>query len=167
MASKKKIKEKNPDPSPQPDVAKKPCIVAARRAASVASKRKAEDLPTLMSTSTFAGWSPLKKIMVISSKGSAKVADRSPFKIHRKLRSILGDETIEVTKLGSGDFMAEPKSNDQAKRLGAIATFLDIPVTVSPHKSLNSSKRAIRSRDLRLCSVEEMVEELSFETFSG
>ncbi|GFO00722.1 Gag-like protein [Plakobranchus ocellatus] len=99
--------------------------------------------------------------MVISSKGSAKVADRSPFKIHRELKSILGDETIEVTKLGSGDLMVELKSNDQAKKLGAIATFLDIPETVSPHKSLNSSKGVIRSRDLRCCSEEEMVEELS------
>ncbi|GFN87513.1 RNA-directed DNA polymerase from mobile element jockey [Plakobranchus ocellatus] len=96
--------------------------------------------------------------MVISSKGSAKVAS---FKIHRELKSILGDETIEVTKLGSGDLMVELKSNDQAKKLGAIATFLDIPVTVSPHKSLNSSKGVIRSRDLRCCSEEEMVEELS------
>ncbi|GFO05142.1 Gag-like protein [Plakobranchus ocellatus] len=50
--------------------------------------------------------------------------------------------------------MVELKSNDQAKKLGAIATFLDIPVTVSPHKSLNSSKGVIRSRDLRCCSEE-------------
>ncbi|GFO25224.1 RNA-directed DNA polymerase from mobile element jockey [Plakobranchus ocellatus] len=99
--------------------------------------------------------------MVISSRGSAKVADRLPFKIHRELKSILGDETIKVTKLGSGDLMVELKSNDQAKKLAAIATFLDIPVTVSPHKSLNSSKGVIRSRDLRCCSEEEMVEELS------
>ncbi|GFO34109.1 RNA-directed DNA polymerase from mobile element jockey [Plakobranchus ocellatus] len=155
-------KPKNPsDPSPHPDMAKKPCTEAARGAVSVASKRKAEDLPTLMSVSPFAGWSPFKKFMVISSKGSGKVADRSPFKIHRELKSILGDETIEVTKLGSGDLMVELKSNDQAKKLGAIATFLDIPVTVSFHKSLNSSKGVIRSRDLRCCSEEEMVEELS------
>ncbi|GFO41938.1 RNA-directed DNA polymerase from mobile element jockey [Plakobranchus ocellatus] len=155
-------KPKNPsDPSPHPDMAKKPCTEAARGAVSVDSKRKAEDLPTLMSVSPFAGWSPFKKFMVISSKGSAKVADRSPFKIHRELKSILGDETIEVTKLGSGDLMVELKSNDQAKKLGAIATFLDIPVTVSPHKSLNSSKGVIRSRDLWCCSEVEMVEELS------
>ncbi|GFO05147.1 RNA-directed DNA polymerase from mobile element jockey [Plakobranchus ocellatus] len=57
--------------------------------------------------------------------------------------------------------MVELKSNDQAKKQGAIATFLEIPVTVSPHKSLNSSKGVIRSRDLRCCSEEEMVEELS------
>ncbi|GFO04502.1 RNA-directed DNA polymerase from mobile element jockey [Plakobranchus ocellatus] len=57
--------------------------------------------------------------------------------------------------------MVELKSNDQAKKLGAIATFLDIPVTVSTHKILNSSKGVIHSRDLRCCSEEEMVEELS------
>ncbi|GFN91654.1 hypothetical protein PoB_001816000 [Plakobranchus ocellatus] len=57
----------------------------------------------------------IQNFLVISSKGSAKVADRSPFKIHRELKSILGDETIEVTKLGSGDLMVELKSNDQAR----------------------------------------------------
>ncbi|GFO40873.1 RNA-directed DNA polymerase from mobile element jockey [Plakobranchus ocellatus] len=100
-----------------------------------------------MSVSPFAGWSLFKIFMVISSRGSAKVADRSPFKIHWELNSILGDEIIEVTKLGSGDLMVELKLNKQAKKLGAITTFLDIPVTVSPHKSLNSSKGVIRSRD--------------------
>ncbi|GFN80993.1 nuclease harbi1-like protein [Plakobranchus ocellatus] len=62
--------------------------------------------------------------------------------------------------------MVELKSNDQAKKLGAIATFLDIPVTVSPHKSLNSSKGVIRSRNLRCCSEEKMVEELSGVTYT-
>ncbi|GFO17388.1 Gag-like protein [Plakobranchus ocellatus] len=94
--------------------------------------------------------------MVISSRGSVKVADRPHFKIHRELKSILGNESIEVAKLGNGDLMVELKSNDQAKKLGSIATFLDIPVTVSPHKSLNSSKGVIRSRDLRFCSVDEL-----------
>ncbi|GFO00765.1 Gag-like protein [Plakobranchus ocellatus] len=144
--------KKNPDLSPCPNEAKKPCTEAARGAVSVASKRKAEDLPTLMSVSLFAGWLPFKKSMVISSKGSAQVVDRSPFKIHRELKSILSDWTIEVTKLGSVDLLVELKSNDQAKKLGAISTFLDISVTVSPHKSLNSSKGVIRSRHIRCCS---------------
>ncbi|GFO24961.1 Gag-like protein [Plakobranchus ocellatus] len=77
------------------------------------------------------------------------------------LKSIMVDETIEVTKLGSGDLMVELKSNDQAKRLGTIATFLDIPETVSPRTILNSLEKVFRSRDLRCCSEEEMVEELS------
>ncbi|GFO41347.1 hypothetical protein PoB_006785200 [Plakobranchus ocellatus] len=80
---------------------------------------------------------------------TAKVADRSPLKIHRELKSILSDETILVTKLGSGDPMVELRSKDQSKKLRAIATFLDIPVTVSPHESLNSSKGVIRSRVAR------------------
>ncbi|GFO44336.1 ribonuclease hi [Plakobranchus ocellatus] len=91
------------DTYPYPDEAKKPCTEAAGGAVSIASKRKAEDLPTLMSMSPFAGWSPFKEFMVISSKGSAKVADRSSFNIHRELKSILGEETTEVNKLGSGD----------------------------------------------------------------
>ncbi|GFO19451.1 hypothetical protein PoB_004595600 [Plakobranchus ocellatus] len=82
-------KTTNSDPSPCPDEAKKPCTEAARGAVSVASKRKAQDLCTLMNVSPFAGWSPFKKFMVmspfkkfmvISSKGSAKVADGSRFK---------------------------------------------------------------------------------------
>ncbi|GFO14913.1 hypothetical protein PoB_004141800 [Plakobranchus ocellatus] len=83
------------------------------RGSPVASKRKAEDLPILMSVSPFLGWSPFKKFMVISSKRSAKVADRSPFKIYRKLKSILGDQI----KPDSGDLMVELKLNDQAKKL--------------------------------------------------
>ncbi|GFO30461.1 hypothetical protein PoB_005696600 [Plakobranchus ocellatus] len=73
---------------------------------SVASKRKVEDLPALMSMSPFANWSPFKKFMVISLKGSAKVANRSPFKIHRELKLILGDETIKVTKKAQKDSLA-------------------------------------------------------------
>ncbi|GFO29437.1 RNA-directed DNA polymerase from mobile element jockey [Plakobranchus ocellatus] len=91
---------------------------------------------------------------------NAKVADRSPFKIHEELKSIQDNKTIEVTKLGSGDLMDQLKSNDQGKKLEAIAKFLDIPVTVSPHKSLNSSKEVIPSCDLQCCLEEEM-EELS------
>ncbi|GFN81869.1 RNA-directed DNA polymerase from mobile element jockey [Plakobranchus ocellatus] len=56
--------------------------------------------------------------------------------------------------------MVELKSNDQAKKLAAIATFLDIPVTVIPHKSLNNCHGVIRSRDLR-CVSRRVVEELS------
>ncbi|GFN80274.1 nucleic-acid-binding protein from mobile element jockey [Plakobranchus ocellatus] len=40
--------------------------------------------------------------MVISSKGSSKVVNRSPFKIYRKLKSILSDETIECQCYGHG-----------------------------------------------------------------
>ncbi|GFN90352.1 hypothetical protein PoB_001685800 [Plakobranchus ocellatus] len=88
-----------------------------------------------MSVSPFAGWSTFKNFMVMSLRGSAKVANRSPFKIHRELKSILGDETIEITKLGSGDLMVELKSNDQAKKLGAITIFLDIHDEFKPTPS--------------------------------
>ncbi|GFN77730.1 hypothetical protein PoB_000423600 [Plakobranchus ocellatus] len=115
--------EKNPLTPPVPTrrriLAKRPLVVLSLLPASVPP---------------FVSWSQFKKSVVISPQGSAKVADRLLFEIPRELKSILGDETIEITKLGSGDHMVDLKSNDQAKKLGAIATFLDIPVTVSSYK---------------------------------
>jgi len=35
-----------------------------------------------------------------------------------------------------------------------------VPVKVSPHRSLNTNRGVIRSRDIAGCSVEEIVEEL-------
>ncbi|GFO10236.1 hypothetical protein PoB_003674100 [Plakobranchus ocellatus] len=68
------------------------------------------------------------------------------FKMHREVKLILGDDTITVTKLDSGELLVELKSNDQAKKLKAITIFIDIFVTVSP---VNSSKGMIHSWDLR------------------
>ncbi|RUS85307.1 hypothetical protein EGW08_006954 [Elysia chlorotica] len=51
-------------------------------------------------------------------------------------------------------------SEAQVKRLGKIDTFVNIPVTVKAHRSLNSSRGVVRSRDLETTSEEEMVEEL-------
>ncbi|GFO46816.1 hypothetical protein PoB_007332100 [Plakobranchus ocellatus] len=96
-----------------------------------------------MSVSPFAGWSPFKKFMVISSKGSAKMADRSPFKIHRELNLILGDMTIEVTKLGNGDLMV--------KEAGSNRDVLGHPCNCQSSQELNSSKGVICRNDLQCC----------------
>ncbi|GFO45317.1 hypothetical protein PoB_007182200 [Plakobranchus ocellatus] len=69
-----------------------------------------EESGLVLSPST--SWSPFKIFMVISSKGPAEVADRSPFKIQSELKSILVNETNEVTKRNSGDLVVELKSND-------------------------------------------------------
>jgi len=38
-----------------------------------------------------------------------------------------------------------------------------VPVKVSPHRSLNTSRGVIRSRDIADCNVEELVEELQLQ----
>ncbi|GFO32771.1 hypothetical protein PoB_005927600 [Plakobranchus ocellatus] len=75
------FKKKKPDP---------PHNLTRRRRSAQRQLVERRRIFPIMSMSAFASWSPFKKLIVISSKGSVKVADRSPFKIHRELKSILG-----------------------------------------------------------------------------
>ena len=124
-----------------------------------ACKRKAEDCPPLMGSSPLLGWSPYVKFMVISSQDNRKVAAKSPFKINRELVKILGAKPHGVTKQRSGDLMVELRSKEQERKLERVSSFLDIPVTVRPHKSLNTCKGVNKHSDFQDCTEEEFVDE--------
>ncbi|RUS86804.1 hypothetical protein EGW08_005464 [Elysia chlorotica] len=119
------------------------------------SKRKAVDAPTLLGSTAKQSWSPFQVI----SDEDKKVAKLSVFAISKALKGIVG-EPKSVTKLRSSELLVECCSEAQVKRLGKIDTFANIPVTVKAHRSLNSSRGVVRSRDLETTSEEEMVEEL-------
>ncbi|RUS87892.1 hypothetical protein EGW08_004308 [Elysia chlorotica] len=87
-------------------------------------------------------WAPLP-FQVISDI-EKKVAKLSVFAISKALKGIVG-EPKSVTKLRSGELLVECCSEAQVKRLGKIDTFVNIPVTVKAHRSLNSS-RGVRVR---------------------
>ncbi|GFV49499.1 uncharacterized protein TNCV_3736371 [Trichonephila clavipes] len=66
-----------------------------------------------------------------------------------------------LKKLRSGDLLIETLSALQTKSFLLAKTFLDCPLTVSPHKSLNSSRGVISEPDL-ICTPEtEILEEFS------
>ena len=92
------------------------------------------------------------KFMVISSQDNRKVAAKSPFKINKELIRILGVEPHGDPKQRSGDLMVELRSKDQEKKLEDVSSFLDIPVTVGPHKSLSTSKGVIKHSDFQDCT---------------
>ena len=100
--------------------------------------------------------------MVISSKDAkdGRVADKSPFKINKELQRILGCEITGVTKLKSGDIMIELHRIEHVEKIKNAKTFLGIPVSVTAHKSLNTSRGVIRCRDLRGTDEEEIAEEI-------
>ena len=145
-------------PFPTPNISKKSCRGGAGAPPS-ACKRKAEDCPPLMGSSPLLGWSPYVKFMVISSQDERKVAAKSPFKINRELVKILGAEPHGVTKQRSGDLMVELRSKEQERKLERVSSFLDVPVTVRPHKSLNTSRGVIKHSDFQDCTEEEFVDE--------
>ena len=103
------------DPSPNPNYYKKSCRGGVGAPPS-ACKRKAEDYPPRMESSSLMSWSPFVKFMVISSQDNRKVAAKSPFKINIELIRILGAEPHGVTKQRSGDLMVELRSKEQEKK---------------------------------------------------
>ncbi|GFU50745.1 putative RNA-directed DNA polymerase from transposon BS [Trichonephila clavipes] len=86
---------------------------------------------------------------------------KSPFAIQKAIQGI-GGEPKSVKKLRSGDFLIETVSALQTKSVLLAKTFLDCPLTASPHKSLNTSRGVISEPDL-ICTPEAEI----LEGFSG
>ncbi|GFX38433.1 RNA-directed DNA polymerase from mobile element jockey [Trichonephila clavipes] len=88
------------------------------------------------------------------------MARKSPFVIHKALIGI-GGEPKSIKKLRSGDLLIETTSALQSKSFLLAKTFLDFPLTVNPHKSLNSCRGVISEPDLLSSSEAEILEGLS------
>ncbi|GFX06984.1 uncharacterized protein TNCV_1555871 [Trichonephila clavipes] len=88
------------------------------------------------------------------------MARKSPFVIHKAIIGI-GGEPKSIKKLRSGDLLIETTSALQSKSFLLAKTFLDFPLTVNPHKSLNSCRGVISEPDLLSSSEAEILEGLS------
>ncbi|GFT72574.1 putative RNA-directed DNA polymerase from transposon BS [Trichonephila clavipes] len=66
-----------------------------------------------------------------------------------------------IRKLRSGDLLVEIAPALQTKSFLLAKTFLDCPLTLSPHKSLNSSRGVISEPDLMCASEAEILEGFS------
>ncbi|GFX56092.1 uncharacterized protein TNCV_1954121 [Trichonephila clavipes] len=77
----------------------------------------------------------------------------SPFAFQKAIQGISG-EPKSVKKLRSGDLLIETSSALQTKSLLLTKTFLDCPLTVNLHRSLNSCRGVISETDL-LCASKQ------------
>ncbi|GFV09916.1 RNA-directed DNA polymerase from mobile element jockey [Trichonephila clavipes] len=75
------------------------------------------------------------------------MSKQSPFAIHKALIGI-GGEPKSVKRLRSGDLLIETNSALQTKSFLLAKSFLDSPITISPHKTLNSCRGVISESDL-------------------
>ncbi|GFW20558.1 RNA-directed DNA polymerase from mobile element jockey [Trichonephila clavipes] len=85
---------------------------------------------------------PLMKLLKIHvffvlSLPNNEMSRKSPFAIFKALQTI--GEPKSVKKMKSGDLRVETNSAVQSKSYLSAKTFLDSPLLVTPHKSLNSS----------------------------
>ncbi|GBM52305.1 hypothetical protein AVEN_81194-1 [Araneus ventricosus] len=83
----------------------------------------------------------------------------SPFLVEKAINGSIGD--VKCTKkLRSGDLLVEVQSRKQSEQILKLKKISTIPITVSPHASLNSSKGVITCGELLNVPTEEILKEL-------
>ncbi|GFY21424.1 uncharacterized protein TNCV_1165721 [Trichonephila clavipes] len=85
---------------------------------------------------------------------------KSPFLIQKALVGI-GGEPKSVKRLRSGDLLIETNSTLQTKSFLLAKSFLDCPVSVVPHKSLNTCRGVISEPDLLTTTDAEILDGIS------
>ena len=88
-----------------------------------------------------------------------RIGKLSPFAIHKGILGIAG-VVKDVKKLRSGDILVECAKKAHAENLLRATTLAGVGMKASPHRSLNSSKGVIRTRDLGDLDEEEIASEL-------
>ncbi|GFV93336.1 RNA-directed DNA polymerase from mobile element jockey [Trichonephila clavipes] len=84
---------------------------------------------------------------LILSLPNNEMSRKSPFIIHKALIGI-GGEPKSIKKLRSGDLLVETISAVQSKSFLLAKTFIDSPLVVTPHRTLNSCRGIISESDL-------------------
>ncbi|GBL91503.1 hypothetical protein AVEN_13703-1, partial [Araneus ventricosus] len=83
----------------------------------------------------------------------------SPFLVEKAIIATVG-EVKTTKKLRSGYLLVEVHSRKQSQQIVKLKTFSNIPITVSPHAFLNSSKGVITCGELLNVPTEEILKEL-------
>ncbi|GBM61180.1 hypothetical protein AVEN_178229-1 [Araneus ventricosus] len=83
----------------------------------------------------------------------------SPFLVQKGINSSIGD-VKSIRKLRSGDLLIEVSSRKQAQQIAKLNALSTLPVTVSAHSTLNSSKGVVTCGELLHTPTEEIAEDL-------
>jgi hypothetical protein len=100
------------------------------------------------------------RFLVIGSSNDEALKKLSPFAIQKGLIGLAG-EPKSVKKLRNGSLLIECLTEAHSKCLLKSTVLCNVPINVTPHSSLNTSKGVIRSRDLEGVEDEEICENLS------
>ena len=102
------------------------------------------------------------RFLVVSPVDEEKPLTKvSPFAIHKTIVSVAGQPVSDIKRQRSGELLIQVAKKSHANNLLTLSHILNIPVKVTPHKTLNSVKGVIREYDLLHCDEKEIFEELS------
>ncbi|GBL75199.1 hypothetical protein AVEN_194438-1 [Araneus ventricosus] len=86
----------------------------------------------------------------------------SPFLVQKTVTNAIGEVT-SIRKLRSGDLLVEVNSRKQSQQLLKLKALESFPVSVSAHRTLNSSKGVITCGELLNELIDEICKELQSE----
>ena len=113
------------------------------------------------SSTLFRAQETFAKFLIVESTNKEKpITSLSPFVIEKQIESMIGTPKT-VKKLKNGTLLIETTRKKQTEILLKCNRFFNLPVEVTPHKSLNSSKGIIRDRNLKGESDENILEYLA------
>ncbi|XP_023240955.1 uncharacterized protein LOC111639330 [Centruroides sculpturatus] len=107
-------------------------------------KTKNLDKPT---TTTNEKISSQPAYLVVHATGEKPSSKCSPFLIQKLFESTIG-HLRKIQKLRSGDLLVETASPQQTAKLLSMKALGDMGVSITSHKSLNSSRGVISETDL-------------------
>jgi hypothetical protein len=120
-----------------------------------AKKRKVDNVP-IFSDEKDATFS---RFLVVTAKDEQPIK-LSIFGIQKLLFCAVGD-VKEAKKLRSGSVLIEVRTKQQSETALKMTTWVDQLITVTPHRTLNTSRGIIRCREFRDCDDAEVLGALS------
>ena len=107
-------------------------------------------------------------LLIKGTDNERPLSKLSPFAMNKAIVAVLGSDPFNIRKLRNREILIEvDKEAQSSKLLKTTKLHLTmenvIPITVSPHYSLNTKKGAIRCLDIKECSDEEILEGLKDE----
>ena len=117
----------------------------------------AEYLPDDENTPTKNFWPHFLVIQAISPE--KPLTSLSPFAIAKSIQGLAG-RPKQVKHLRSGDILVEVEKESHYKNLIKTSMLVNIPVKISPHRTLNNITGVIRCSELKFTPVEDIVDNL-------
>lgn len=95
--------------------------------------------------------------VIHSEKLEKSVRTISPFLVSKCLADTIGPG-YKASKLASGDLLLEVCDKVQHSKLPNLVTFGDTPITITPHRSMNTARGVVSEQDLLELSETELLE---------
>ena len=103
--------------------------------------------------------SSFTRFLVIEPAKAEYTIPTHPIAVSKSI-AIFVSKPKEVKRMRSGALLVEVQNKKESENLCKMEKILDIPVKVSPHRTLNQSKGIIRSSDLDEVSEEDLLSEI-------